>query len=541
MVWHLRAVLAMPDRLPTHARRAFFHRMSRHYHWYRPLGDGAPANRLERLRHRLIEADSYHAFQHLRAVRVVAMTGRRRAATGARLLRRAGTGLLRRGQIIAGMAIYHLLRLLPVDRRLAVYAAYWYRGYACNPAAVYEKARELVPHVRGVWVVDRSHADSMPADVSYVVDGSLRYYRALARARWLVNNVNFPDFVVKRPGTTYLQTHHGTPVKVMGVDQSAYPVVGQRMDMSGLLRRSDRWDFSVTANAHSSEVWSRAYPCQYETLEHGYPRNDRLARAAQPDGAQDVTATRQRLGLPDDATVVLYAPTRREYAPDFHPPLDVEDFARAVGPDVVVLQRAHYLDHGDRAADAGPAEGTVRDVSGYPVVEDLMVAADVLITDYSSVMFDYAVLDRPEVIYAPDWDSYARMRGVTFDLLAEPPGVVATNHADLVDAFRSGTVWDDDATEARERFRARFAYLDDGNASERVVRTVFSSELDVHPEPAPSDLESVDAESESGDVAGRGNTESGDVAGRGSTESALDGGLGATAPSKVDSELVRRE
>jgi CDP-glycerol glycerophosphotransferase len=120
----------------------------------------------------------------------------------------------------------------------------------------------------------------------------------------------------------------------------------------------------------------------------------------------------------------------------------------------------------------------VRDVSGHPVVEDLMVASDILVTDYSSVMFDYAVLDRPMVIYAPDWDSYRRTRGVTFDLLAEPPGVVATNQADLVDAFRTATVCGDAATKARAQFRARFAYLDDGHAAERVVRRVFATELD---------------------------------------------------------------
>jgi CDP-glycerol glycerophosphotransferase len=307
----------------------------------------------------------------------------------------------------------------------------------------------------------------------------------LARARWLVNNVNFPDFVVKRPGTTYLQTHHGTPVKVMGLDQSGY--LGRDTDLAGILRRSDRWDYSVTANAHSTEVWSRSYPCRYETLEHGYPRNDRLARAAQPDGEVDVAATRQRLGLPDDATVVLYAPTHREYLPGYQPLLDVEDFADAVGPDVVVLQRAHYFY--DR--EDGAESDSVRDVSQYPVVEDLMVAADVLITDYSSVMFDYAVLDRPAVIYAPDWDSYARLRGVTFDLLAQPPGVVATNQADLIDAFRTGSVWDEDATSARAQFRARFAYLDDGHAAERVVRQVFHTEL--APEPDPELVSEIDS------------------------------------------------
>lgn len=486
MVWHLLVVLSMPDRLPAGSRRAFFRQLSAHYHRYRPAGYGAPTRLMERLRHRLIAADAYRAFRHLRALRLLARVGRRTARVSTRRLRSIAGAVVRRIRAGVGITLYHLTRLRPVDENLAVYAAYWYRGYACNPAAIYEKAKELVPHVRGVWVVDRRHVDTMPPGVSYVVDGSMRYYRALARARWLVNNVNFPDFVVKRAGTTFLQTHHGTPVKVMGLEQHRFPVAAADTDMTRLLRRSDRWDYSITSNAHSTEVWSRAYPCRYQTLEHGYPRNDRLARATAPDGSADVADTRHRLGLPDDATVVLYAPTHREYLTGFQPLLDVEEFARAVGPDVVVLQRAHYF-YGSRAVPteaerADPSHAEIRDVSRYPVVEDLMLAADVLVTDYSSVMFDYAVLDRPVAIFAPDWDSYVRLRGVTFDLLAQPPGVVATNQSELVDAFRTGQVWGDEAAQARHRFRDRFSYLDDGNASERVVRQVFATELNPEPE-----------------------------------------------------------
>src|SRR5262249_52307867 len=157
---------------------------------------------------------------------------------------------------------------------------YWYRGVACNPAAIQAKAAELVPGVRAVWVVDAAHAPDVPAGVSYVVDGSLAYYRTLARARWLVNNVNFPDFVRKRPGTVHVQTPHGTPVKVMGVEQAAYPVGGADVDLTGLVRRCDRWDYSITANPHSTEVWERSYPSRFTTLEYGYPRNDRLALAS---------------------------------------------------------------------------------------------------------------------------------------------------------------------------------------------------------------------------------------------------------------------
>jgi CDP-glycerol glycerophosphotransferase len=169
---------------------------------------------------------------------------------------------------------------------------------------------------------------------------------------------------------------------------------------------------------------------------------------------------------------VLYAPTHRDDQSQFEPLLDLDELATALGPSYQVLVRAHYFYGGSSAASAA-----VRDVSGHPCVEDLLLAADVLVTDYSSVMFDYAVLDRPIVVYAPDWDTYGRTRGVTFDLLAAPPGVVVTTPAELADAFRTGTVGDDPATKARNDFRARFCALDDGGAAERVVRTVFAEAL----------------------------------------------------------------
>jgi CDP-glycerol glycerophosphotransferase len=110
-------------------------------------------------------------------------------------------------------------------------------------------------------------------------------------------------------------------------------------------------------------------------------------------------------------------------------------------------------------------------------VEDLYLAADAMITDYSSAMLDYAVLDRPVVIHAPDWPTYRELRGVYFDLLAQPPGAVATTAAELFEIFESGTWSGAAATAARAAFRERFCYLDDGGAAERVVRRVGLGEL----------------------------------------------------------------
>jgi CDP-glycerol glycerophosphotransferase len=138
--------------------------------------------------------------------------------------------------------------------------------------------------------------------------------------------------------------------------------------------------------------------------------------------------------------------------------------------------RSHYFHDRDRRPGRPADWERVRDVSGHQRVEDLYLVADVLVTDYSSAMFDYAVLDRPIVLYAPDWEAYRLARGVYFDVTAEPPGAVATTFDDLLDLFRTDAVRSDAAARARARFRGRFCTLDDGHAAERVVRQVFLGE-----------------------------------------------------------------
>ena len=369
------------------------------------------------------------------------------------------------------LRLYYRAQLrAPIEPDLAVFASYWYRGYSCNPRAIYEKLREEAPWVRGVWVVKREHAGSMPPGVDYVVPSTRDYYRLIARAKYFVNNANFPNELVKRAGTIHVQTHHGTPLKTMGLDLREAYFAGGRMNFDRLLERVARWDYSISSNAFSTEIWSRVYPGRYETLEVGYPRNDALVNATQAE----VEAIRERLGVPPGQRAILFAPTHREYLPDYVPTVDLAQLAEELGPAFVILARLHYFYSEAVSAQAG--SGGIVDVTGHPSIEDLCLAADVLLTDYSSLMFDYAVLDRPIVIHAPDWETYREKRGTYFDLLAEPPGIVTRTDEELADALRSGAAWSDDAGRLRAAFRDRFASLDDGRASERVVRRVWLSD-----------------------------------------------------------------
>ena len=440
-------------RVPKQSRKAFFAKLSE---LLKKHGPGASR------RDKLIAANSYGAFNVLRSGRELAATAKLKVlgtpAAAKAVARKRGLKLYYRWQLTR-----------PIDQQLAVYGAYWYRGYACNPAAIYEKAKELAPGVRGVWVVKPGGQKSLPKGVKYVVSGSRAYLKAIARAKYMINNATFPPEVVKREGSVHVQTHHGTPLKTMGLDQPRFPASLNGYNADRLRMNIAKWDFSVTANRHTTLLWDRQFPIKGETLETGYPRNDRLALAT----PADVEAARAELGIKPGERVVVYAPTHREWHAVFTPVLDVDALAEELGPDTRILLRGHYF-YG--TIGFPPQHPRVTDVSSFPNVETLYLAADVLITDFSSLMFDYAVLDKPLVIFAPDWEIYKAVRGVTFDLAAEPPGVFAQSFEELTGAFRSGAVSDDTAAKARSRFRDRFCALEDGHAAERVVRRVFLGE-----------------------------------------------------------------
>ncbi|TRV81847.1 glycosyltransferase [Streptomyces sp. 130] len=479
MVDHFLTVLEKPGRLPRNARAEFFHRAAKDYRARLPEGFERPAGG-RGYKYALLGVDSYSAFFGLTRANNV----RHRARLGGQ----ARIGRAKR----AALGVFYRSQLrLPVDENLAVFSAYWGRGYSCNPAAIEAELGRLAPQVRRVWAVRSEHRDRVPEGVEKVIVGSREYWAVMARAKYLTNNVNFGDTIVKREEQIHLQTHHGTPLKSMGLDQAQYPA-STNMDMEKLLRRCDRWDFSLSSNRFSTTVWERVYPCRYKTLETGYPRNDVLVNAT----AADVVAARRELGLADGTTAFLYMPTHREYEKSFAPRLDLSKLAEDLGPDVTLLVRGHYFyKPAGRLAEL-QAGGRIIDVSAHADVERLYLAADALITDYSSAMFDYANLDRPIVIHADDWDTYQVVRGTYFDLMAEPPGAVATTQERLTEILGSKEWCDEKAAALRAAFRERYCDYDDGRAAERVVRKVFLGEETLLPvvplaerTPAPSPAE----------------------------------------------------
>ncbi|MEU4487892.1 bifunctional glycosyltransferase family 2 protein/CDP-glycerol:glycerophosphate glycerophosphotransferase [Streptomyces purpurascens] len=463
---HMLFVLAREDRVRPADRGDFYREIRSFHRRHLPEGGFPEPDGWRGVEMRLLTSvpyASYAAVRGLRDLRASAL-GRKR-----RVVRKASGTALR--------TWYAAQSKRPLDPQLAVYSATHHRGVSGDPAAIHAKAREIAPHIRGVWVVREDAVDALPPGIDHVTPGSRRYHEVMARATYWVNNVNWPGTLAKRPGSVHIHTHQGTPLKYMGADLLTKPGARHGFDVPQMLRRADRWDYSLVAGLHAERAWERAYPCHFASLRTGSPRNDVLVGAG-PERGREV---RERLGIPAGHTVVLYAPTRRDYRKGGHVDrFDLARFAEDLGPGHTLVVRLHPSLAGGVARGLGLAElhrrGVLVDATDEPHVEDVLLASDALVTDYSALMFDYALLDRPIVVHADDWGAFAASRGAYFDITAEAPGHVSRSYRELAWLFASGTWQDREAERLRAVFRERYCEFEDGQAAERVVRLLMLGE-----------------------------------------------------------------
>jgi CDP-glycerol glycerophosphotransferase len=361
------------------------------------------------------------------------------------------------------------LRRLPplvrrVDPQVVLFHSWWGR-LADSPKAIAEELRRRDAPLEQVWVLD--DASAAPPGSTAVRPGSLGYLQQTGRARYIVSNNTLPAYFRKKRATTYVQTWHGTPLKRIGFDIERPGFAGSDSYLSELAREAACWDYLVAPNNFSSDVFRGAFRYRGEILETGYPRNDMLLA---PDRDEVRARVRRELGIGDGARAVLYAPTWRDSG-SFSTELDLDALCSGLGDGYVVLLRAHSLD----AASVDVAEQpALRDVSGRDDAGELLLAADVLVTDYSSVMFDFAVTRKPIVFFTYDLDHYRdEVRGFYFDFASEAPGPMVATTDELLRELRDLEDVRRRYEAAYERFHERFCGLEDGHAAARVVDAVF--------------------------------------------------------------------
>ncbi|GGS90668.1 MULTISPECIES: bifunctional glycosyltransferase family 2 protein/CDP-glycerol:glycerophosphate glycerophosphotransferase [Streptomyces] len=376
--------------------------------------------------------------------------------------------------------VYHeVFSKLPVKKGLVVFESHMGKQYSDSPKAIYEEmVRQGVPF-EAVWSYAGAKPTGFPKEATLVKRWSWQYLRALAQAEFWIDNQGFPLALAKREGTTYIQTWHGSALKRMGFHEPRTKAQG-RAAQDRFQAAVDRFDHFLVRSEHDVRTLAKGFRLRDEVLlRAGYPRNDALVeahRAEAQSGERVRGPLAAELGIDPDKRVLLYAPTFRANAEGavegFAFPFDVEEFADRLGDRFTLLVRTHYLN----SVSLPPSvAGRVVDVSRHHDITPLLALADGLITDYSSVMFDYAVLDRPMLFFAYDYDSYAGdIRGTYFDLKEKAPGPVVATPEELFQAVAAFDEADAKYAEARQRFLTEFGEYDRGDAARRIVEKFFT-------------------------------------------------------------------
>jgi CDP-glycerol glycerophosphotransferase len=336
--------------------------------------------------------------------------------------------------------------------------------YSDNPRAVFEELSSRVPQLRATWTAQAG--TPLPAGVEGVELRTAPYASALGHASLLVSNEAVPHLLKKRD-QLYVQTWHGSMLKRIGYDNPRYAE-----DRGGLRRAARdyrRWDLLVSQSPFCTRTMRQAFHYDGEVLESGYPRNDALLSEEAPAIRASVRAA---YGVADGELLVLYAPTFRDGETGrSRLPLDLTLLRDVAGPHVRVLVRLHHRAAAELTEPPDPMWSLATD---HPDIRELYLASDVLVTDYSSVMFDYVVTGKPVLLYTYDLARYRdELRGFYFDLTEVAPGPLCTTSEQVAQCLADLSATTAAHRDAYEEFRETYAPWEDGRASARVVDRIL--------------------------------------------------------------------
>lgn len=390
---------------------------------------------------------------------------------------------VRRSQYVkrALWLVFALAGKLPVRKKTIVFESFLGKQYSDNPKALYLYIKERHPSYRLYWSIDRGKVQELSEEgITILPRFGLKWIFVMARAEYWITNSRLPLWIPKPKGTTYVQTWHGTPLKRLAADMDEVHMPGTNTISykENFLTEAAKWDVLISPNAYSTDIFKRAFQFKGEMIESGYPRNDRLI---QGNNEETVQQLKKAAGLPLDKKVILYAPTWRDNQfhrvgqYKFNLQMDLGRMKDELADDYIIVLRMHYL-VADQL-DLNDYEGFVYNFSHYKDINDLYLMADMLITDYSSVFFDYANLKRPMIFYVYDLEEYRdTLRGFYFDFETKAPGPLVRTTDGLIDEIKKVDQDGFQITERHEEFYKQFCYLEDGQASERVVRRLLQGE-----------------------------------------------------------------
>ncbi|WP_167578648.1 bifunctional glycosyltransferase/CDP-glycerol:glycerophosphate glycerophosphotransferase [Jeotgalibacillus proteolyticus] len=361
--------------------------------------------------------------------------------------------------------ISQLYSKLPLKSNWILFESHMGKQYSDSPRAIYEELVKSGRNYKYIWSLENPDQVDIPGPAIKVKRNSMKHFYYLVRSKFWVDNQGLAHLAPKRKDQVYLQTWHGTPLKKMGFDQKKRP---DRNEIAKLKRQTDAWDYFVSPNAYSTKIFRRAFRYHGEILETGYPRNDLLLNTDENYSIE----MKKRFDIPVDKKLILFAPTFRDWDENSYQKAisDIHVLSQKINEETVILLRLHYLLSSKISQTDLPKN--VINLSEHEDIQDLYKISDILITDYSSVMFDFAILQRPIILYCYDLEQYQSRRGMYLELEQEGPGPLCTN-LDEVIYYISNPAALESYKKQYEKFHEVFSSLEDGAATRRVINKVF--------------------------------------------------------------------
>ena len=371
-----------------------------------------------------------------------------------------------------------------VDDKVILFESFGGRNYTCSPKAIYEKmiTMDKFNDYTFVWAFKNveDHNVKPFKNLIIVKSGSDDYYKYCSIAKyWIVNSI-MPENIKKKDNQVYVQCWHGTPlkrlrydIKVNGSSLNSVEEIRYRNDID-----AKRFDYFISPSKFCTEKFTSAFNLvnlgkENIIIEKGYPRNDRLFSFTN----DDVEDIKNKLGIPKDKKIILYAPTFRDnqhtsgVGYTYNLGIDFDTLMDKINDEYVILFRTHYFVA--NSIDLSKYEGFIYDVSRYDDINDLYIISDLLITDYSSVFFDYANLKRPMLFYMYDLDDYKNNLRDFYISLEELPGPIVEKEEDLLNEINNIDNYDKKYREKYNIFNEKYNYLDDKDSSMRVIEYLF--------------------------------------------------------------------
>lgn len=368
---------------------------------------------------------------------------------------------------------HYVMKHKKTQENLILFESNLGRNYTGNPRAVYEELlkRELDKTYKVYWILDNPEKTDVPGNVKKVLRESYKYMKLTWQAKMWITDTRMMGYIVKNPNTKYIMTWHGTPLKKLGLDMDNIFMAKNRgieKYKASFWTHSRRWDYLVAPNEYSEKIFRNCFDFKKTMLKTGYPRNDILVNN---NNKEYIDKLKDKYKIPKNKKIILYAPTFRDdentaknkYV--FNPHINFDVLYRNLKKDYVFIVKYHYFI--TNKVDWTRFKGFITDVNTD--IKELYLIADILMTDYSSTMFDYGVLKRPMIFYTYDLDKYAEDRGFYFDFLETAPGPFIYNTEQLVDLLKGG---EPDFSAYQDKlfaFHEKFNTWEDGQASVKIM------------------------------------------------------------------------